>query len=104
VRLPEKLEPKFRVAIEEFLERLRVELQDDFEAYLFGSLARGDYLIDSDVDIIIVTDRLVGMKPWERLAYLRRLAPRNMGFDILCYTREEFREAQETLTDIIKIK
>ena len=98
------MESKFRSAIEEFLRRLEGELQGDFEAYLFGSLARGDYLLDSDVDIVVVTDRLAGMKPWERFAYLRRLAPSNVGFDILCYTRKEFKEARKLIENLLKIR
>lgn len=100
MRLPENLESRFQVAVGGFLERLRVELQDGFEAYLLGSLARGDYTLD--IDITIVTDRLAEMKPWERSAYLRRLTPQNVGFDIICHTKKEFKE-RETPTAAKKV-
>ena len=82
---------RFREAINDFINALK---GFDVEVYLFGSLDRGDYLIDSDVDLIVVAHFLGGMKPWERTAYLRRLAPKNVGFDIISYTREEFKRAK----------
>ena len=79
-------------ALEEFLERLAEALDGDFEAYLFGSFARGDWLRDSDIDVIVVSRRLRGV-PWhERYPMLRRLAPDAHPFDILAYTPEEFEE------------
>ena len=96
------LSSRHREAIQAFLENLKRELPDA-EAYLFGSLARGDWLEDSDVDIIVVTDRLAAQKSWERTAKLRRLAPANMGFDIIALTREEFRSAQDGYDKLIKL-
>jgi hypothetical protein len=102
--LPDTLPAKFRSAIKEFAENLAENLKDEkMEVYLFGSLARGDYLLDSDIDLIVVTDSLKNMKPWERTAYLRKLAPRSLGFDILCYTREEFEKAKPFWENLIKI-
>lgn len=73
------------------------------EIYLFGSLARGDYLLDSDIDLIIVTDALKEMKPWERAAHLRKLAPQDTGFDIICYTAKEFEESRHRWQDIVRL-
>ncbi len=43
------------------------------EAYLFGSYARGDWLEDSDVDLVIVSDDFEGMPYLERLELIYRL-------------------------------
>ena len=55
------------------------------------------------MDIIVVTDRLAAQKSWERTAKLRRLAPANMGFDIIALTREEFRSAQDGYDKLIEL-
>jgi len=87
------LSERHRRALEAFLSRVRERLRD-VEVYLTGSLARGDWLLDSDIDLIVVSDELRGLQPWERYAMLRRLAPRDVAFDILGYTREEFERLQ----------
>jgi len=80
---------KHKLAIIEFTKAVKKELPDA-KIYVFGSLARGDWLIDSDIDVIVVTECLKNLKPWERTAYLRRLAPKNIAFDIIVYTQKEF--------------
>jgi len=97
------LHPRFKEALEKFIASLSKNLKGDFEAYLFGSLARGDYLLDSDIDVMVVTKALGHIKPWERTAYLRKLAPENVGFDIICYTMEEFEEVRHLRRDLLKI-
>jgi len=92
-RPPSGIPGRVRRAIEEFLANLEREL-GDFEAYLFGSYARGDWLEDSDVDIVVVSGALRGV-PWhERYPRLRRLAPDDVPFEILAYTPEEFEEVR----------
>ena len=81
--LPLKVED----AIRSFLQRLK-EVHPDARIYLYGSFARGDWLEDSDVDMVVVsqgfTEGLV-----ERMSKLRRLAPYTVAFEILAYTPEE---------------
>ncbi len=60
------------------------------EVYLFGSYARCDWLIDSDIDLVVVSDGFKGLSIGERYALVRRLLPLNRGFEILTYTSEEF--------------
>ena len=38
----------------------------------------------------VVSDELAPLAPWERYAFLRRLTPTDVAFDIMAYTREEF--------------
>lgn len=79
-------------ALEAFVERVVKALRGEVEIYLFGSFARGDWLEDSDIDVVVVSPRLRGV-PWhERYPMLRRLAPDWKPFDILAYTPEELEE------------
>ena len=97
-----EISSKHKSALTEFLRRLKEEIHDS-EAYLFGSLARGDWLVDSDIDVIVVTDKLRHLKPWERSAKLRMLAPPHTGFDIIVYSREEFRAVKDYYDKLVKV-
>lgn len=68
----EELHPRFRNTILKFLKNLQKDIDGGIQVYVFGSIARGDYLLDSDIDLIVVADALKEMKPWERSAYLRK--------------------------------
>ena len=89
MNLPERV----RRAIEVFLRNLRLRYPDA-EAYLYGSYARGDWLLDSDVDLIVVSDLFDEQDMAKRIAVVRCLAPRDRAFEILAYTRREFEEAK----------
>ncbi|MCX8204631.1 MAG: nucleotidyltransferase domain-containing protein [Candidatus Nezhaarchaeota archaeon] len=80
--------------LKEFAERARGFLSD-VEVYLFGSYARGNWLSDSDVDLIVVSDGFRGLDPGQRYVLVRKLLPPNKGFEILTYTREEFEDAKK---------
>ena len=84
------LSERHRKALEIFLSNVKASYED-VEVYLVGSLARGDWLIDSDIDVLVVTDKLSNLKPWERASRLRMLAPRDVAFDVTCLTSEEFK-------------
>jgi predicted nucleotidyltransferase len=79
--------------LEEFVRRVR-ELLGEAEVYLFGSYARGDWLVDSDIDIIVVSDKFRGMELGERYVMVRSLLPTTVSVDLLLYTREEFERAR----------
>ncbi|MEM1610099.1 MAG: nucleotidyltransferase domain-containing protein [Sulfolobales archaeon] len=65
------------------------------EVYLFGSYARCDWLIDSDIDLIVVSDGFKSLDLGERYSLVRRLLPSDRGFEILIYTGEEFEQARK---------
>ena len=85
------LPDKVRRAIEAFVARVG-ELYPDARIYLFGSFARGTWLEDSDIDVIVISRAFKGMEFWARGATLRRLASREVPFEILAYTPEELEE------------
>lgn len=78
---------------DEFLEKLRVTLEsygDSIlkEAYLFGSVARGDQTRLSDVDLILVAETKRDFhKRFEDFQEIYNLCPR---LDLLIYTPDEF--------------
>ncbi|MEM1810644.1 MAG: nucleotidyltransferase domain-containing protein [Thermofilaceae archaeon] len=74
----------------EALERLAREL--GATVYLFGSYARGDHTLESDVDVVVVCERFEGMEYAERVALVRLKLPREFGFDIVALTPREFSE------------
>ena len=66
---------------------------------LFGSRARGDHLLNSDYDLIVVSSRFQGIPfPRRAAAILKELYRRGVhgDFELLCYTPEELeRKARE---------
>lgn len=58
--------------------------------YLFGSYARGDHTLESDVDIVVVCSCFENMKYIDRIEFVRTKLPYNIGFDIIALTPEEF--------------
>lgn len=62
---------------------------------LFGSIARGKYNQDSDLDLIVLSDAFGKISFMKRLELLSRARGRKhvkMAMDILGYTPEEFKE------------
>ena len=67
------------------------------KVYLFGSYARGDWVEDSDIDLIVVSSRFRGTPLHDRMVMLRKLAPDTRAFEILAYTPEEFDEVKHSV-------
>lgn len=70
------------------------ELKEELcaKVYLFGSYAQGTHTLESDVDVIVVSDKFRGLKYPERAASVRIKLPTEIGFDIIPLTPEEFEE------------
>lgn len=84
--LPKKVEK----AIATFISNLR-KAYPDARAYLFGSFARGDWLEDSDVDIVVISSALKGSLI-KRMSKLRCMAPDSPAFQVFAYTPKEWKE------------
>lgn len=78
---------EIRREIIEALEKFAKEVNATI--YLFGSYARGDHTLESDVDVIIVCNRFEGMKYVDRIEFIRMKLPRDVGFDIVTLTPKE---------------
>jgi len=84
--------------VEEALSKLAEKLRRNYgpvEVYLFGSFAKGDWLEDSDIDIIVVSEKFRGKPMPERINIVRKQAPENLAFEILVYTPQELEEAEK---------
>ncbi len=88
-RLPKRVS----VALTLFLQAAR-RAYGDPKVYLFGSYASGEFLEDSDIDLVVISERFRGMDMPQRIRRLRQLAPSSLAFEILAYTPEELKVAQ----------
>ena len=65
-------------------------------AFLFGSRARGDYLEESDWDVMLISPEFAGIPFPERpTMVLQRIPLRRV--ELLCYTEEEFQRRVEDI-------
>ncbi|MET1159584.1 MAG: nucleotidyltransferase domain-containing protein [Thermoprotei archaeon] len=66
-------------------------------AYLVGSRARGDYRVDSDIDIVLVVENIDGLDVIDRMKLFSEILFRVRGnIDYRVYSRREW-ESEETL-------
>ncbi|QOJ79257.1 nucleotidyltransferase domain-containing protein [Infirmifilum lucidum] len=73
-----------------FVEKLKEEFKIE-EVYVVGSRARGDYLEDSDIDLVIICDEMKGVRYIDRLNMMSKyLEP---GVEFLVLTREEWEKS-----------
>ena len=75
--------------LKRFKEKLTRILKVD-HLILFGSQARGAATEDSDIDLVLVSQKFAGMHSWKRRALTRKHFDLNYPVDLLCYTPEEF--------------
>ncbi len=81
---------------EDYLPRLKTHYQPTL-VLVFGSRARDEALIDSDLDLIVVSARFREVPFLERpVRVLTDLDP-GFGIDLLCYTPEEFDRKRKEL-------
>lgn len=86
---------EIREEIIETLKNLAKEM--DAIVYLFGSYARGDYMLESDVDIIVVTNMFKNMNFIDRTEAVRLKLPSHISFDIIPLTPDELKKKLENI-------
>ncbi len=84
---------EIRKEVIDVLKKLRKEL--NAEIYLFGSYAKGTYTVESDVDIVVVSEKFKKLSYAERVEMVRTKLPENIGFDIIPLTPEELEEKKK---------
>jgi len=63
----------------------------------FGSRARGDALAESDLDLLVVSERFQGVPFVQRASTLLADLDLALPADVLCYTPEEFARKRREL-------
>lgn len=83
--------------IDRYIRNLSAEIRVE-RVVLFGSHARGDAFLESDIDLIVISPDLASMHPLKRLEFLFLRWPYAKGAHILGYTAQEYRELAQGLT------
>jgi len=73
-------------------------LDPEVAVYLCGSYARGDWLKDSDIDLIVISKIFAGMDVGSRFVLVKRLMDPGFSLDMLAYTPGEFEEGRSRST------
>lgn len=76
-------------AVTEFARRLKAAFRVD-RMLLFGSRARGDHLVSSDYDFLVVSDDFAGIPFPRRMTMMYEYWDAPAPVEVFCYTPEEF--------------
>ena len=88
---------KADIRVKDFIRRVRKKYKIE-TAILFGSRARGDYLKDSDYDIILVSPNFKGIFFTKRISNMYefwKYYP--LDIEPICYTPEEFKKKSKQI-------
>ncbi len=87
---------RVREWIDHFLQIIHHEYEPE-KVLIFGSRARGDNLVDSDLDMFIVSQRFEGVNWLERIREVSDLWDGFVLLEPLCYTPQEFEEKKNQI-------
>lgn len=82
--------------LDEFLEVVKEKYSPE-KILIFGSRARGDHLLESDVDLVIVSKKFEGVNWLTRIREVADLWPGLVLLEPLCYTPEEFEKKKKEI-------
>jgi len=71
------------------------------KAIIFGSRARGDYFLDSDVDLILISEDFRNFRFTDRIGDIIEFWSSPIDLEVICYTPEEF-ERKRNQIGIVK--
>jgi len=86
--------------VTEWIDRFVAAVADKYDPekiLLFGSRARGDYLLESDVDILIVSKKFEGTNWLKRIMDVSLLWNGLVTLEPICYTPAEFDEKKKMI-------
>ncbi len=66
-------------------------------AIIFGSRARGDYFLDSDVDLILISEDFKNFSFTDRIGNIIELWDSGVDLEVICYTPEEFEKKKKQI-------
>ncbi len=82
------LPPGLDAKLHDLAKKLR-EVYGEAEVYLYGSFAKGTWLEDSDVDIVVISPSFRDQPFSDRVNEVRKLASPDIALEILAYTPDE---------------
>ncbi|MDD2215485.1 MAG: nucleotidyltransferase domain-containing protein [Eubacteriales bacterium] len=99
VEIPENI----REVVINYLKDLSSEIDID-KAILFGSYAKGNYGIDSDIDLAIFSDSFKDMERVESIKYLLKMARKYKGVDLqpISFTKQDYEERIGIVREVLK--
>jgi len=86
--------------INTWLEEFKIKVKKKYspkKIILFGSRARKDNLLESDIDLIIISDKFKNINWSKRLGDVSVLWDGLITLEPLCYTPEEFEEKSKQI-------
>ncbi len=91
-----------RTIVESYLKDLSYEFEID-KAFLFGSYTKGNYGVDSDIDVAIFSDYFKNKERVESIKFLLKKARKYRGVDLqpISFTREDYEERLGIVEEII---
>lgn len=88
--------PDLDPVVVRFAQRLRASYRVE-RLILFGSRARGNHLLESDYDLLIVSNDFQGIPFPQRMARISELWDGPNEAEFLCYTPAEFAQKRQEL-------
>ncbi|BCU67662.1 DNA polymerase subunit beta [Sulfolobales archaeon HS-7] len=77
-------------------------LDPEAEVYIFGSVAKGNYRPDSDIDVLVISDTLgIDLKSKVRTVEIVMEAINNRVFEIHVITRNEYEQWYKKFIDVM---
>lgn len=84
----------------ETVKRFVGKVNKDFKlerAILFGSRAKGDYFLHSDVDLLLVSRDFEGLRFTDRMSRMYDYWSYEYPLEVLCYTPPEFEKKKKQI-------
>ncbi|MFA5019551.1 MAG: nucleotidyltransferase domain-containing protein [Candidatus Pacearchaeota archaeon] len=83
--------------LNEYLKKVNKKFKID-RAILFGSRARGDWVFNSDVDLILISKDFKGVPFRKRMSEVIGYWDEYIDLEVICYTPKEFNRLSKMVT------
>jgi len=83
------------------IKKFTLKLKKDFQLeriIFFGSRTTKDYILNSDIDLLIVSPDFEGLDFGKRISLMYKYWDNNYDVDFLCYTPEEFQRFSKMIS------
>lgn len=87
---------KVMVILKEYLKKIKNKFRLE-KSILFGSRARDDWLLNSDVDLILVSKDFAKFKFRQRMGELLEDWDEDIDLEVIAYTPEEFEKKKNQI-------